>query len=224
MSVPACDRFEREALVRWDDGSPPDEHERGCDECRRARARYTHIAGALARLPVVEPPPGWEERVLARVDRPGAPAPRTSARWLWALAAALVVAAVALVILRRPRDEPLALHQEVIAAATGRRADSAVIGDRVSLRASTGGAAHAELRVYRGERELIVRCPGDARCRVVASGIEADLTLGSRGSYRALLLAAETPLPAPEGSLDSDARAAHAVGARVQMGPAIDVE
>ncbi|WP_438020422.1 hypothetical protein WMF18_15700 [Sorangium sp. So ce315] len=223
MSRPGCDRSEPERLARWDDRAPPDAHERGCDECQQARARYDRIAEMFVKLPVLAPPAGWEERVLARVDAPAAPARRLPARWTWALAATLLLVA-AVVIVRRPPEERLALHQEVIPAASGRRADSAVVGDRLGLRASPGGAAHAELRVYRGERELVLRCPGDHRCRAAGGMIEADLTLTSRGSYRALVLAAEAPLAAPAGSLDEDARAARALGGRVEVGPAVDVE
>ncbi|WP_437304383.1 hypothetical protein [Sorangium sp. So ce388] len=180
----------------------------------------------FVKLPVLAPPAGWEERVLARVDRadpPAAPARRLPVRWTWALAAALLLVA-AVVILQRPPEERLALRREVIPAASGRRADSAVVGDRLGLRASTGGAAHAELRVYRGERELVLRCPEDPRCRAAGGAIKATLTLESRGSYRALVLAAETPLAPPAGSLDADARPAHALGGRVEVSPAVDVE
>jgi len=223
MSEPPCDRFEREGLARWDNGAPPDDHERGCDACQRARARYTRIAKAFMDLPASEPPPGWQERVLERVDRERERNKRPPVRWTWVLAAALLAVA-AIVVLRRPREEALALRQEVIHAASGRRADSAATGDRLRLRATLGSAAHAELRVYRGERELVLRCPGDSRCSAERGSIGAELTLESRGSYRVMVLSAETPLSTPRGSLDDDARAAHALGGRVEVGPAIDVD
>lgn len=219
----SCDRFEREGLSRWDDGAPADEHEQGCADCQRAREAYTRLAGAFTALPPIAPPAGWEERVMARLD-PADVGPRAAPRWVWLLAAALVAVAVILVV-RSQAERPLTaeLRVQVIPAASARRADVAVVGDRLSLRASSR-APHTELRLYRSERELVLRCPGDPRCRVSGGVIEADLTLASRGSYRAVALSASAPLPAPRGSMDEDARAVGAIAGRVEIGPAIEVE
>jgi hypothetical protein len=223
MSAP-CDRFEREGLSRWDDGVPPDEHERSCEDCQAARAAYERLGEAFKALPELAPPAGWEDRVMARVD--AAPKRRASspARWVWALAAAIAAMAIAAIVLRSPRDERLAIHQQVIHGGSTRRADMAIVGDRLTVRASTAGARHAALRVYRGERDLVLSCPGDTRCRMGDGEIEATLSLDAKGAYRALLLAGDAPLAAPSGSLDGDARAARAGGARVELGAAVEVE
>ena len=225
MSEPACDRFERDGLGRWDAGAAPSDHERGCDDCQRARARYARIVGALKTLPLIEPPAGWQERVLERIDRPGTADVPSSLRWTWALAAALVVIAATVVLQQSRTSEPqLALMQEVLSVASARRADSAVVGDRLRLHATLGGAPHGEVRVYRGEHELVLRCPGDPRCRAGKAGFDVELALDARGSYRAAVLAADVPLAAPRGSLDDDARAAGALGGRIEIGLAVDVE
>lgn len=222
----SCDRFERQGLERWEEGEGPDEHERGCADCQRAREAYARLAEGLRELPPIAPPAGWEERVLAKIGAtPASPARAPSTpRWAWLMAAA-IVAALFIVLARSSREAPLtaSLQVEVIRAAVARRADVAVIGDRLSVRASSR-APHTELRVYRDERELWLRCPGDTRCRVAGGVLEADAVLALRGSYRAVVLTASAPLPAPRGALDDDARAVQAIAGRVEMRPAIEVE
>ena len=225
MNAAACERFEREGMSRWDEGTPPDEHESGCPDCQRARAAHDGLVRRIAALPQREPPAGWEQRVLERVAAGSGEsvAGRRTLRW-FLLAAGVAAACVAVALSLRSSDEPLALSHSVLAGAPTRRADSPVVGDRLRVHAATGSARHAELRLYRGERQLLLRCPGDARCQVGAQTIDVEIEFVARGRYRALLLFGEGLLPEPAGSIDDDARAAQAAGAETRLDLPVDVE
>ncbi len=223
MTEEACDRFARKGLAAWVAGDAPPEHEAACAACQRERAAFERLAGALRDLPALEPPRGWEARVLARVEAADA-ARAPSAAWRWAAPLAIAAAVAAFFLLRRPKgDEQLAVRQEVVVGETARRADTAVVGDR--LRARAGGAGtHRELRVYRDEREVVARCPGDERCRDEGGETVLELDLDAPGRYRSVVLAGPRPIPSPTGSLDDDARAASEAGARVELTGRVDVE
>jgi hypothetical protein len=107
-----------------------------------------------------------------------------------------------------------------------RRAAGARPGDRLDLRAETAGSPHAELRIYRNGRELVLRCPsdsGDPSCRRDGGELRASLTLPSVGDYQAVLVLDDEPLPPPRKGLDPDAGAAFAQGAQVLLGDEISV-
>jgi hypothetical protein len=114
----------------------------------------------------------------------------------------------------------------VVAGGSVRRATGARPGDRLDLRAETAGSAHAELRIYRNGRDLVLRCPGDAgdpSCRREDGEIRASLTFQMVGEYQAVLVLGPEPLPQPGKGLDPDAGAAFDHGARVLLGDQISV-
>lgn len=222
--------FESEGgLARFVSGAAPSDHEKTCDICKAERARYAALGEAIARLPGDEPPPGWQDRVLRAIDpKPHEAhtllrAPSTARRgWLvLAAAAAILVALFVVVPTRRAPREELALRQEIIAA-SGARAEMATIGDSVRFAATSGAAPSVELRVYRDENELVLRCPGAHGCSVRDGLTIAELKLTTPGTYRAVAIVGQR-LPPVAGSIDEDVRAARAVDARVQIGLPIRV-
>lgn len=128
-----------------------------------------------------------------------------------ALAGAFAVAAALLLwlILRKPpTPAPVengltiaVLHQE------GMRSDpvegEAALGDVLTARIISTAAD--EVRIYRDDRELVVRCPvaGDARCKLAGRHHVIELPLDAPGSYRAVALR-PAPTKPPSGDLQAD--------------------
>jgi hypothetical protein len=215
--VSPCRRFEEEALLRIEQGLPLDDHFATCDECLAARAAYDRLRAGIAELGAeLAPPERWQARVWQGI---GARRARRF-RWRPLVVAGGLAAALACVVLVRapPRDVAASLQIEVEAGATSRRGEEARPGDSLALRAKTGGASHAELRVYRNDRELLLRCSDQAPCTRERRGVAATLALDAPGRYQPLLLVGERPFPAPAGELDGDATAAAAAGATVTLG------
>jgi hypothetical protein len=98
-------------------------------------------------------------------------------------------------------------------------------GDVLEVQARTGGAAHAEVRVYLdGGRDdggageaLLLRCTDQAPCSRRGDDIAASLRLDQRGHYRLVFLHGPQPLPAPGASLDDDLARARAAGAAIEQ-------
>ena len=89
-----CDRFEREALLRLEQGLPLDPHFDTCPDCRDARATYELLENAIVQAGSdLGPRLGWEDRVWREVQRRQRPSMAPPARYLaWAAAAALAAA------------------------------------------------------------------------------------------------------------------------------------
>lgn len=178
---------------------------------RSTEGANERIEAALARLGAEhEPPPGWEARVLAAV---GATERR---RWWWYAApgVALAAAALALVVLRQP---PPALALVVnVEPSTLVRGPGASPGDIARITVS-GGKGPRAIWVYHEEVQLVLRCPGDARCRVSDASTEVDLTLTSAGAYTVVALTAVPGLPALEGSYAADTAAARRAGLDIRQ-------
>ncbi len=224
MTLPArCARFETEGLLQLERGEPLDEHFVICPDCREARAAYERLRQDIAAVGLdEEPPAGWEARVWERIEeRKGKP------RWIWFLApvgAAALAATLFFAVPRTPSSP--ALMQDVAAGSSVRRATGARPGDRLDLRAETAGSPHAELRIYRNGRELVLHCPSDLSdpsCRREDGELRASLTFPSVGDYQAVLVLDDEPLPLPGKGLDSDAGAAFAQDAQVLLGDQISV-
>ncbi len=220
----ACDRFEREGLLRLEQGLPLDEHFSTCPDCRAARAAYQGLRAGLAETGAgYRPPPDWQARTWAAIARRR----DRRRRYLWTLApAGLGLAVLALVLIPSLPRAPLVPSLAVeIAPGAGpvRRGVDAAVGDRLRLRAETAGASHAELRVYRNDSELVLRCSGEPPCERQETVLRASFELTSLGAYQSLLLLSDAPLPAPGAGFDADTGAALAAGARLELGAAVRV-
>ena len=222
-----CRRFEDEALLRIERGLPLDEHFFTCSDCLAARAAYERLTAGIAGLDAAaEPPERWQTRVWQRIEtRRGARRRWWTPARSWLLAGGLAAAAALLLFVRAPLEQARAasLAVEVRPGGGVRRGAEARPGDRLVLRATTGTARQAELRVYRNDRELVLRCSDRAPCARQGSALRAELVLALTGRYQALVVAGDRRLPAPTGELDVDAARAEAAGAAVTLAPEIVV-
>lgn len=223
----ACQRFEREGLRQLERGTRLDDHFRSCPDCRAAWAAHSRLRRRIADLGGgVEPPAGWQRRVWARI----AQGERRPSRRGWlrlGLPAGLAAAAALLLFaVVRPGPGPSPASLQVSIEAGGgepRRGAEGHPGDRLVVRAVTGGAPHAELRIYRHDSDLVTLCSSRPPCRREGDEILLDLPLESIGSYQTLLLLADRPLPKPSSGLDADAGAALDAGARVLLGRDVQI-
>jgi hypothetical protein len=225
-----CDRFEAEGLLLLEQGLPLDGHFATCPDCLAARAVYERLRAELADLGAEdEPPVGWQTRVWERLDHGRERRERRRPRWLgrrgWMVPVGVGLAAslAALFLIRPPGPLPPSLRVEVQAGATVRRGGEAQPGDLLRLTAATGGARHAELRVYRNDTELVLRCSTDRPCARRGEELRATVLLDAVGRYQPLLMRAESPLPPPVSDLEKDTSAALATGADVKLGSEIVV-
>lgn len=173
-----------------------------------------------------EPSFGWQSRVRAAIaERARARHARRRRIVVYFSSAALAASILAVLTLRSP-DLPRAASLTVaVVAGSGapRRGDEAKPGDVLHLEAEAGGAEHAELRVYRGTGELVLRCSSEAPCKRGEDHLEASLALLAMGTYQALLVTAPGPLPEPAGDLNRDTERVSAAGGAVRLAPPIDV-
>lgn len=217
-----CERFDNEALLALERGLPLDEHFSSCPDCLEARAAYDRLRSGISSLGQEdEPPVGWQARVWERVEQRR----RHQRRWRpwWILPAVAAVAATVFLLIRAPTPEPAGLWVKVEAGDAVHRGFDAKPGDRLNLRASTGGAACAELRVYRNDAELILRCSSEPPCVRSGDELRATVTLDGVGRYQSLLFLCKDSLPAATSDLESDTSAALAAGAEVELGPEVVV-
>ena len=219
-----CRRFESEALLLLEEGRPLPEHFATCADCLRAQAAYQQLRAALEKPLASAPRDGWEARVMQAVD--AAPPARTrwqESRWL-AAGSALAAAAVVVIALRvREPDEPLGISAQVTAGPAGLRGASAHPGDRLQLEAKIGRARHAELRVWRDGRELVMRCSGTTigtgfSCLHKPRALAGELRLPSVGTFQATVaIGDDAPLPPPAATLAEDSARLLAAGARLLL-------
>jgi hypothetical protein len=104
-----------------------------------------------------------------------------------------------------------------------RRGAQAHPDDLLKLSARTGGARHAELRVYLNDAEVVLRCSTEPPCVRGDDRLGATMKLRAMGLYQPILLISEKSLPRPESGLDADIRVAVNAGARLVMGTEIEV-
>jgi hypothetical protein len=170
-------------------------------------------------LPDVEPPEGWQDRVLAAIDAGEVPSaviiPITQGARRLRLAAGIaisVIAAAAGIVIYlvvgpgtrvRPAGEPLALSMEVRdGTAVVRGAGTARIGDVIIVHGRWG--AEGELRIYRDDREVVLQCRTSAEpgCRADGGAIAGEHKITAPGKYRAVIFNGATG--PPTGNLDRD--------------------
>jgi hypothetical protein len=221
-----CDRFENEGLLRLEQGLPLGEHFDTCPDCLAARAAYDRLREEIAAAGTQhEPPPFWQAQVWAAIEA-RRERPLRPWRWLWVPAALAAAVLIVLVIGHRPQGSALATLQVEIESGSGavRRGGETHPGDRLLLKATTGTAHYFELRVYRHDTALVLRCSSEAPCVRQGDELRATLLLDAPGSYQSLLLLSEKPLPEPSSDLDRDSGAALAAGAEVRLGREIRVQ
>ena len=198
-------------------------------------AAYDKLREELASLPELSPPAGWQERVLAAIDAPKA-APvvdevaarraRRRSPLVYAVPIAAAAAAALVWWATRPKGPPPQLaeldpievrHGDVV------RSTEPAVGDTLVIKARL---VHGELRVYRGSRVLIARCPGFHACKTSrAEGVTTytvDVPLDAPGEYRAIVLAGKA-IPDPMGRMDADLELATRAGVVVKTGAPIEV-
>ncbi len=164
-------------------------HIAGCAECRRAVEELSEVAdGLLVLAPEREPPPGFESRVLARLQPAAAAAPpRRRRRMLAVLAPAAAAAALATgVVLGATRDDVrLARHyRDTLAAAHGSYFEAA------RLQAPDGRPAGV-VYAYRGIPSWIFLYVDRAR-RSHGYGVELAMASGRRVPLPSLRLDPDT--------------------------------
>lgn len=229
MTEPRIDPDELAWLEARERGAPAGEHPRA--------AGYRRLGEDLAALPSPASPEGWEARVLAKLDAPvvagEAPVVRDELgarrrRWSFVAGGAVAAAAIAILIVTtrpapKPEDAGLPAGDEIVIAV--KRGDEPVRGDgrarrgdRLEVRVRLDGPG--ALWLYR-EDVLVVRCPGDRECVNAAGVVGIDHVLAA-GVYRAVVVRGEAP--PSTGSLDRDAQAVRAAGARFEPGKPLAVD
>jgi hypothetical protein len=214
----SCDRFEREFILCLERGLPLPEHAESCVDCIAARKRYAALTEAIGRAGSgLEPPADWQARVWAKVARDERPRRKTAAWLFGGITTAFVAMAIALLLWLRPGA--LSVNIEVRHGEQTMRGSAVRPGDHLILHARAGRAAHAELRIYRNERELVLQR------NLRSTGEEAiDYPVSTIGQYRVLLIASEEELTLAGSSLDEDAGAALKSGARIYTSLPMAVE
>jgi hypothetical protein len=197
-------------------GATLDAHVEQCEDCSARVRGYQRIADMIAAAATMhEPPADWKQRTLARVRAARARRRRTTVLSMVGASAAASAALIFYMHMQGDAESPgPALAMEIVDRG-GWRGD-AHPGQEVHARAILAGEPHFEIRVYRGSRELLVRCP-DAGPPVC---LEADRTLlvwtvPTVGTYQVVFLVSQQPIVAPRGSFNDDTAAATAGGARV---------
>lgn len=196
------------------------------------RARYTRLAALIADLPdtPIEPPEGWQQRMLAALEaaaEPGAahaaaPAvsgPPRSERRRWGIAAAIAAAAAAIAIavfLREPPSLEGPRIALVVEPGGANRGAQPGVGDTLVVRATLHG--DGELRIYDEGGSEQARCaaPGPD-CRIERERGQTTLVLRfpvrRPSTLRAVLF---SPALQPTHNID-DARYARAPSPRSGM-------
>jgi hypothetical protein len=138
-------------------------------------------------------------------------------------AVATAAAALFLIFISTPPPEPPRRWASIEAGSVVRRGVDAQPGDRLNLRAATGGARHAELRIYRNDADPILCCSTEPPCSGHGDELQASVVLDGIGRYQSLLLLSERPLPSCASDLETDTSAVLAAGADVELGPEVVV-
>jgi hypothetical protein len=216
-----CPRFEDEALLLLEQGQPLDEHFSTCPDCLEARSAYDRLRRELSAVGREdEPRADWQARVWEEIDRRR----ERRRRWSpWWIAPVALAAMAALFLIWIPGQKPAGLRIGIEAGSTVRRGAEAHPGDLLKLTATTGGARHGELRVYRNDTELVLRCSTEPPCSLRRGELTASIVLDGVGRYQPLLLLSEDPLPDVGSDLDTDTDAALTAGADVELGPRVVV-
>jgi hypothetical protein len=142
-------------------------------------------------------------------DRRVDAARRARGRWIPVAAAVAAAAGLLLWWQHSPapstdpsKDERLSSH--IIRSQGSRSSDAsteAAVGDVLQVEVTEEN--QGELRIYRDDREVVVRCPGQAECAQASGRLTAELRLSAPGRYRAVYLRPAQSI-SPTGTLDGD--------------------
>jgi hypothetical protein len=182
---PPLDDDERWLRAR-EDGSPRPPLSRERAAAYEALTELVRERGRFA------PPPSARDELRAALDREQELAGRRRARARWFAIAATGVAAAAVLVLwlGRGRTTDDAFMVIRIEGADGSRSVqlrgdiSAAVGERLVV-----DARHPELkelRVYREDRDLVARCPGDRGCAGGGPHWKLTMRFAEAGTYRAI--------------------------------------
>jgi hypothetical protein len=221
MSNP-CTRFEREGLPTLLRGQQLDEHFQTCADCSAQRSLYARLEEDLATFGADDrPPTNYQAKIWARISQNRTIARPWYRRWWWLALPAPVLALIALLLpwQRDPDHQDRPGVRYTIARQAGARAVrtmTAAPGSELLIHATKGGARVAELRVYRGNDELVLHCVDEPPCERHDNELSARMELPGRGDYHVLLLTSSRPVPAPVPALATDIAAAERAGAVVR--------
>ncbi len=179
----------------------------GCDRCQRV------LQGRMQEEIIAE-------EADSRAAQPAAPAAAGRRRRI--VYAAPILAAAAAVALwvgaRAPAPAgPIELAVAIDHPGAATRSGAAHVGDVV--RPVVRGAGHRALWVYRGDREIVVACPGGAGCREDDHQLALELPLGAPGSYAIIAIVSAQPIAPPHGLVDVMLSEVTGAGARVKITP-----
>lgn len=213
-----CERYWREGIL-LDERGERDPHRDTCDDCRRAHRDRELLIRVLPEVGATSAgDPDWQSQVWRRIAREETSRARRS-YWLGgALAAAGVLAAIGLYLMRdppagvpevaerstssgaRPRIEIVSSPAVMRSPPSMGIASTARVGDRVRISVGPG----SEVRIYRADR-LVLRCPAwqtSPGCTPDALGMVADAVLVAAGDYQLVTITSVNVDPA--GVLDRD--------------------
>lgn len=227
MTAPTtgCDRFDAGELLRQERGEPPDPHLGSCAECQQRLARTEALRQALGQIPIEKSTTSWEQAVWGRIATGGRKPQR---RRLWVGLPVLLAAAGVILLVRSPGRSPegtapvLALAFE--AGPERLRSGGPAVGATVVVDGTAVEHEHAELRIYRDDAGLLLRCSTEPPCQRRDGRLGARFTIPAIGRYRVLLLQAPVPLPAPGGDgYDRDVAAVTRVQSSVHVEQSFEV-
>lgn len=196
---------------------------------RERVAAYETLIEMVRSRARITPPPSARDELRAALDRDELAA-RRQARRRWAAYAATAVAAAAVVLIvmwRRPAPDEFMVVR--IESADGLRRGSsgsgaagdhytASVGDRLIVDARN--ADLKELRVYRDDRNLVARCPGDPGCAGGGPHWKLTMRFDTPGTYRAIRI---DKVVVPSTDYEKDVVALQNAGAGLDEQRVIDV-
>ncbi len=218
-----CDRFEREGLLKLEQGESLDRHFDECADCIKSQDAYKKIIKELKTMQQnLKAPSGWQDEVWQTIAlrKQG-----KQQRWKWALPS--MVAAVAGVFLIfgvfLPTSSTVSISVSIEQSDAVTRGVNARPGDELVIDAEIGDASIAEVLVYRNDYELVLRCSDKPPCSRRGKRIKARLELGGIGNYQPVLVLSESAIPPLTNQLDDDARIVLESGAKVELAEQVSV-
>ncbi len=218
-----CDRFEKEGLLKLEQGESLDQHFSECSDCIEKNNAYQTIKTELKNMQQEwKAPQGWQDRVWETIAE-RAQADRS--RWKWALMpAAAAVAAVFLIFgVLLPDSSQVSLNVSVGQSESVTRGLNAKPGDELVIDAEIGRSKIAELLVYRNDNELVLRCSDQPPCMRTGRRLQATIELPGIGNYQPVLILSESALPQLTQQLDVDASLVQESGARIELARQVSV-